>query len=140
MANISKKWIIICSTAIGAIYAADYHATESQAMQQSTLQVQAVQQASSNQQKQLYKDGTYQGIGMNRRGSIQMSVSIQNDKITDVEIVDFRMHYSESDVVGLPQEVLQSQSAQVNNVSGATYSTEAFQDAVQDALSKALNS
>jgi uncharacterized protein with FMN-binding domain len=49
------------------------------------------------------------------------------------------MHYSERDVVGLPDEVLKNQSAQVDNVSGATYSTQAFQDAVQDALSQAQN-
>jgi uncharacterized protein with FMN-binding domain len=49
------------------------------------------------------------------------------------------MHYSESDVVGLPDEVVQKQNAQVTNVSGATYSTQAFEDAVQDALSQAQN-
>jgi uncharacterized protein with FMN-binding domain len=141
MANMSKKWIILCSTAIGAIYAADYSATETQAMmQQSQQHAQVSQQAGSSPKKQLYKDGIYQGKGSNRRGSIQTAVTIKNDKITDVEIIDFRMHYSEDDVVGLPQEVLQSQSAQVNNVSGATYSTQAFEDAVQKALSQAQNS
>lgn len=49
------------------------------------------------------------------------------------------MHYSESDVVGLPDEVLKNQSAQVTNVSGATYSTQAFEDAVQQALDQARN-
>jgi uncharacterized protein with FMN-binding domain len=140
MANMSKKWIILCSTAIGAIYAADYFATEAQAMtQQSQQHAQIIQQAAGGTKNQLYKDGTFQGSGMNRRGSIQAAVTIKNDKITDVEIIDFRMHYSESDVVGLPQEVLQSQSPQVNNVSGATYSTQAFEDAVQEALSQAQN-
>ncbi|MCM2535325.1 FMN-binding protein [Neobacillus pocheonensis] len=50
------------------------------------------------------------------------------------------MHYSESDVAGLPGEVLQRQIANVDNVSGATYSTQAFADAVQDALNQAQNS
>jgi uncharacterized protein with FMN-binding domain len=36
--------------------------------------------------------------------------------------------------------VIQKQSAQVDNVSGATYSTQAFQDAIQEALNQALNS
>ena len=49
------------------------------------------------------------------------------------------MHYSESDIVGLPDEVLQKQNAQVKNVTGATYSTQAFQDAVQEALDQARN-
>jgi uncharacterized protein with FMN-binding domain len=50
------------------------------------------------------------------------------------------MHYSERDVVGLPNEVLQNQSPRVTNVSGATYSTQAFEDAVQEAISQAQNS
>jgi uncharacterized protein with FMN-binding domain len=87
----------------------------------------------------LYKEGTFTGTGSNRRGSIQVTVTIKKDKITDVTISDFAMHYSERDVVGLPDEVLKNQSAQVDNVSGATYSTQAFQDAVQDALSQAQN-
>ena len=76
---------------------------------------------------------------MNRRGTIAVQVNIKNDQITAVEISDFAMHYSQSDVVGLPNEVLQKQSAQVNNVLGATYSTQAFEDAVQDALNQAHN-
>ncbi|TVY07875.1 FMN-binding protein [Paenibacillus cremeus] len=141
MAKMSKPWIVLCSTAISAIYAAGYFATESQAMQ---LPPQAVQTSSpqssisqTTKAKAVYKDGTYTGSGRNRRGSIGVTVTIKQDKITDVEISNFAMHYSERDVVGLPNEVLQKQSARVDNVSGATYSTQAFEDAVQDALSKA---
>src|SRR5947209_6374654 len=105
MANMSKKWIILCSTAIGAIYASDYMATQSQAMLlQSNHYTQVGIQSASSPQNGLYKDGTYQGIGQNRRGSIGLTVTIKNDKITDVEISDFRMHYTVDDVVGLPQE------------------------------------
>ena len=146
-----KKWIILCSTAIAAVYSAGYVTTESQAAISQPTQhiVSKVQTNSShslndnkvsiNQTNKLYKDGIFTGSGWNRRGSIDVQVTIKNDKIADVEISDFAMHYSESDVVGLPDEVLQSQSAQVMNVSGATYSTEAFQDAVQQALDQAKN-
>jgi uncharacterized protein with FMN-binding domain len=136
MAKMSKKWIALCSIAIGAIYTADYYTTEAQP----TQQIQQIQQTYLAQSKGMYKDGTFTGMGSNRRGSIQAVVTIKNDKITDVEISHFAMHYSESDVVGLPNEVLQKQSALVNNVSGATYSTKAFQDAIKDALSLAHNS
>jgi uncharacterized protein with FMN-binding domain len=151
MAKISKKWIVLCSTAIGAIYTAGYFITEPQANALLLQPTQQIQQTETTQQKYqtqptqvaqtkaMYKDGTFTGMGSNRRGSIQVAVTIKNDKITDVEISDFAMHYSESDVVGLPNEVLQKQSALVNNVSGATYSTEAFQDATKDALSQAHN-
>jgi uncharacterized protein with FMN-binding domain len=102
-------------------------------------QTQATAQTQSNQPKSVYKDGTYSGTGTNRRGSIQVAVTVKNDKITDVEISRFAMQYSEDDVVGLPKEVLQNQSAHVQNVSGATYSTQAFKDAVQNALTLARN-
>ena len=148
------KWIksgyILCSAAVATVYATGYFSTETEAtkvamQQQVPLKMEAnVDQASvdvsnNKQTISLYKDGTFTGMGANRRGSIEVAVTIQNDKITDVEISQFGMHYSKSDVVGLPDEVLQNQNAQVSNVSGATYSTEAFKDAVKDALSQAQN-
>lgn len=140
MAKMNKKWVALCSTAIGAIYAAGYFATETQATIQQPQQQVQLTQTKSSQINRLYKEGTYMGTGSNRRGSIQVAVTIKSDKITDVEISHFAMHYTIDDVVGLPQEVVQKQSAQVRNVSGATYSTQAFKDAVQDALSQARNS
>jgi uncharacterized protein with FMN-binding domain len=145
-----KKWVILCSTAVAAVYSAGFYTTNSQAVVGHPTQhvVSNVQtnktspngnNVSKVQTNQLYKDGTFSGSGWNRRGSIDVQVTIKNDKITDVEISHFAMHYTESDVVGLPDEVLQKQSAQVMNVSGATYSTQAFQDAVQGALDQAKN-
>ncbi len=145
-----KKWVILCSTAIAAVYTAGFVTTESQAISNQPIQQVVSNDQTNNstvnnsngsniQSTSLYKDGTFTGTGMNRRGSIEVQVTIKSDKITDVQISDFAMHYSERDVVGLPDEVLQNQSAQVQNVSGATYSTEAFQDAIQQALDQAQN-
>ena len=165
MAKMGKQWVLLCSAAVAAVYATGYFSTEAQAVklesqQQAQISIQAktdkssVSLANNNQQtqtnqtnqtsqtsqiKQLYKNGTFTGSGMNRRGSMEVAVTLKNDKITDVQISNWGMHYSESDVVGLPNEVLQKQNAQVNNVSGATYSTQAFEDAVQAALSQAQN-
>jgi uncharacterized protein with FMN-binding domain len=77
---------------------------------------------------------------MNRRGEIEVAVTLNKDKITDAQISNWGMHYSESDIDGLPDEVIKRQSASVDFVSGATYSSQAFTDAVQDALNKAQNS
>ncbi|MBP1965397.1 FMN-binding protein [Paenibacillus aceris] len=140
MAKMDKKWVVLCSTAIGAIYAAGYFSTETHAALQKPVSYnQASVETGSSQIKSKYKNGTFYGTGSNRRGSIQVGVTMNNDKITDVEISDFAMHYSENDVIDLPQEVTQIQSAQVKNVSGATYSTQAFKDAVQNAIAQALN-
>lgn len=150
MKKMDKKWVILCSTAIAAVYTAGFVTTESQAISNQPIQQVVSNDQTNNstvnnsngsniQSTSLYKDGTFTGTGMNRRGSIEVQVTIKSDKITDVQISDFAMHYSERDVVGLPDEVLQNQSAQVQNVSGATYSTEAFQDAIQQALDQAQN-
>ncbi|NRD77887.1 FMN-binding protein [Bacillus sp. BRMEA1] len=183
MGKMDKKWIILCSTAVAAVYSAGYYTTESQAannnnqpIHQIAKNVQAKQYTlngskansdqtnngpqvsfgvtpnandnntvskaapvNSSQKSSKYKNGTFTGQGMNRRGMMQVQVTIQNDKITDVQISSWGMHYSESDVVGLPDEVLKNQSSQVTNVSGATYSSQAFEDAVQDALNQAQN-
>ncbi|WML49045.1 FMN-binding protein [Neobacillus sp. PS3-34] len=147
MGKMDKKWVILCSTAVAGVYAAGFFSTETQATKLETQQHAQISMqtnggnssAVSTKTKQLYKDGTFTGTGMNRRGSIEVAVTIKNDKITDVEISNFAMHYSEDDIVGLPDEVLQTQSAQVMNVSGATYSTQAFEDAVQEALYQRQN-
>ncbi|MDG0793932.1 FMN-binding protein [Cohnella ginsengisoli] len=189
MAKMKKKWIVLCSAAIGVIYASEYVASNFQAyLPQPRTRVGTDMQASGSlypigptstegllnagnpipsssalpekngespnaaanatpsadapakspgSVNKRYNDGTYTGIGSNRRGSIQVAVTVKRDKITDVEISDFAMHYSESDVVDLPDQVLHKQSSQVDNVSGATYSTQAFEDAVADALAQA---
>ncbi|MDP4162175.1 MAG: FMN-binding protein [Bacillota bacterium] len=150
MAKMDKKWVLLCSTAIAGVYAAGFFSTETQATQvesqphapiaiQTKVEKSSVVSLKSNEPKRIYKEGTFTGTGENRRGYIQVAVTIKKDKITDVEISDFGMHYSEDDVIGLPDEVVKQQSAQVSNVSGATYSTQAFEDAVQEALSQAHN-
>lgn len=166
MGKMDKKWVAICSSAIASVYGAGLLSTQLQANAvQTQAAPQAVQTATkavphkkvshsgtssqkqasaksgessaTTQTKSQYKDGTYIGEGYNRRGLQKVAVTIKQDKITKVEITDWEMHYSESDIVDLPGEVVKNQSANVQLVSGATYSSEAFSEAVQDALSKA---
>jgi uncharacterized protein with FMN-binding domain len=84
-----------------------------------------------------YKDGTYTGTGNSRRGSVQVSVTIQSGKIATVTIGRVSTEYPASDIARLPSEVVSRQSAQVDVVSGATFSSIAFRGAVQQALQQA---
>lgn len=84
-----------------------------------------------------YKDGTYTGVGTNQIGSVQVAVKISKGKIASVSITNCSTSYSESNIGQLPSEVVTRQSSSVDNVSGATRSTEDFQSAVQMALDKA---
>ncbi|MBV9545334.1 MAG: FMN-binding protein, partial [Chloroflexi bacterium] len=84
-----------------------------------------------------YKDGTYTGSGTSRRGGVNVSVTVQNGQISNVQITSVSTEYPVSRIASLPAQVIAKQSAQVNTISGATYSTQAFVQAVQQALSKA---
>jgi uncharacterized protein with FMN-binding domain len=84
-----------------------------------------------------WKDGTYTGWGSCRHGDIQASVVIKDGRIESAKISDCRTRYSCSVIDILPPEVPQRQSAEVDYVSGATQSANAFYYAVTDALSKA---
>ena len=84
-----------------------------------------------------YKDGTYSGSGTSRRGDVWVSVAVQGGHIANVTITRSTLQYPLRDIAGLPQQVVQRQSAQVDIVSRATYSSQAFRSAVAQALSQA---
>jgi uncharacterized protein with FMN-binding domain len=84
-----------------------------------------------------WKDGTYLGWGSSRHGDIQAAVTIESGRITSATIAQCLTRYSCSVIANLPPEVPQRQSADVDYVSGATQSANAFYYAVVDALGKA---
>src|SRR6185312_6431905 len=84
-----------------------------------------------------YKDGTYKGWGTCRHGDIEAQVVIEGGRITSASISQCLTRYS-CDVIGrLPPQVVQRQSAEVDYVTGATESANAFYYAVLGALGKA---
>jgi uncharacterized protein with FMN-binding domain len=85
-----------------------------------------------------YNDGTYSGTGTSRRGNVSVSVTVQSGRIATVTISNITTQYPVSRIASLPAQVVSRQSSQVDNVSGATYSAQAFSTAVQAALAKAL--
>jgi uncharacterized protein with FMN-binding domain len=85
----------------------------------------------------IWKDGTYLGWGSSRHGDIQASVVIEGGRIVSATIAQCLTRYSCSVIDKLPPEVAQRQSPEVDYVSGATQSANAFYYAVVDALGKA---
>jgi uncharacterized protein with FMN-binding domain len=84
-----------------------------------------------------WKDGTYKGWGTCRHGDIEAEVVIEGGRIKSASISQCLTRYS-CDIIGkLPPEVIQRQSAEVDYVSGATQSANAFYYAVTEALGKA---
>jgi uncharacterized protein with FMN-binding domain len=84
-----------------------------------------------------YKDGTYTGWGTSRHGDIQAAVVIEGGRIVSATIAQCLTRYSCSWIAPLPPQVVTRQSAEVDYVSGATQSTNAFYYAVLEALAKA---
>jgi len=87
--------------------------------------------------KEIYMDGTYLGWGSSRHGDIQASVTIEDGRIVATKIARCLTRYSCSWVSHLPPQVIARQSPEVDYVSGATQSANAFYWAVIDALNKA---
>jgi uncharacterized protein with FMN-binding domain len=84
-----------------------------------------------------YKDGTYSGWGTSRHGDIEASVLIKDGRIAAAIISQCLTRYSCSWIAALPGQVAARQSPEVDFVSGATESTNAFYYAVVEALKKA---
>ena len=84
-----------------------------------------------------YKDGTYLGWGSCRHGDIQASVTLAAGRITEAKVAQCWTRYSCNWIDPIVPQVVARQSPNVDYVSGATQSVDAFYWAVIDALSKA---
>jgi uncharacterized protein with FMN-binding domain len=82
-------------------------------------------------------DGTYNGSGMSRRGGVDVSVTIQDGRIASVAITGGTTQYPLSRIAALPGQVVARQGLGVDRVTGATYSAQAFLQAVGQALARA---
>jgi uncharacterized protein with FMN-binding domain len=91
-----------------------------------------------------YKDGQYTGQDFpNQFGDTQVKITISGGRITDVQAVQLpfdRPRSAEISQYAAPQlhdEVLQAQSAQIDSLSGATYTSDAYAQSVQSGLDQA---
>lgn len=84
-----------------------------------------------------WKDGTFSGWGTSRHGDIEATVVIEAGRIVNAYISQCWTRYSCSWVAHLQGQVVTRQSPEVDYVSGATQSVNAFYYAVVQALSKA---
>jgi len=84
-----------------------------------------------------YRDGTYAGWGTSQHGDIQATVVVEGGRIASAAITQCLTRYSCSWIALSPAQVISRQNADVDYVSGATQSTNAFYYAILEALSKA---
>lgn len=91
-----------------------------------------------------YKNGTYTGSVANAYyGNVQVQVAISGGKITDVQFLSYPNDNPNSQYINqqatpyLKQEAIQAQSANVNVITGATLTSQAFVQSMSSALSQA---
>jgi uncharacterized protein with FMN-binding domain len=91
-----------------------------------------------------YKDGSYTGQDApNQYGDVQVKVIISGGKITDVQALTLPTDRQRSAEISqqagplLHDEVVQAQSAQIDILSGATFTSDSYAQSVQSALDQA---
>ena len=84
-----------------------------------------------------WRDGTYTGWGLSRHGDIEARVTIKNGGIVAASIATCATRYPCYVIDEILQQPLFRQSADVDRVSRATESSDAYSDAVWQALQKA---
>lgn len=91
-----------------------------------------------------YKDGTFTGSTEDAfYGNVQVSATIAAGRLTDVKFLQYPHDHSDSIMINqqamplLIQEAIQTQHANVDVISGATFTSEAFQQSLATALAQA---
>lgn len=83
-------------------------------------------------------DGTYEGTGTGFRGTTSVSVVVENGAITDVTVNSYEddsEFFTRAEGVVI-REIIDSQSLDIQAVSGATFSSNSIIEAVSNALGK----
>ncbi len=90
------------------------------------------------------RDGTFTGSTFtNRWGNVQVQIVVATGKITKVKIVQYPNSHGKSVRINngalptLISETLHAQSAKVDGVSGATYTSTGYKQSLQSAIDKA---
>lgn len=92
----------------------------------------------------IWKDGTFIGDSVDAYyGNVQVSASISNGKLSQISFLDYpqdrrtSLQKSNHAIPILKSEAISAQNANVNTVSGATYTSEAFIRSLSSALNQA---
>ena len=82
-----------------------------------------------------WKDGTYEGEGQGFGGKVVVEVTIENGEITCIEVKEAQKE--DSVYLEMAKDIIDAQSADVDTISGATFSSTGIREAVIQALEKA---
>ena len=83
--------------------------------------------------------GKYIGEANGRNGPMKVEVTVNQNKIINIQVLSHRESAGLSDapLTQLPNEIIDRQTLKVDNIAGATFSSQGLINATQNALSKA---
>lgn len=90
----------------------------------------------NNQQKdESLTDGVFHAVGLNITGTINVDVTIEDQRIVEVSVHEKLKSYV-NQIKEICENIVENQSPDVDGISGATYLSDGIKDAVRDALAQ----
>ncbi len=118
--------------------------TTSSSASSSTTTTTAAPTTTTTKPSSLYKDGSFNGSTQNAYwGNVQVAAIISNGKLKTVKVLQYPNSHSTSVYINqqalpyLQQEAVKSQNANIQIISGATFTSQAFIQSLSDALTSA---
>ncbi len=95
--------------------------------------------ADGAQSTSIYQDGTFEGVGEGFGGEIRIQLTVTSGRIADIQVLSAEKEDSSylSMAEGIIADIIDAQSAEVDTISGATYSSTGIRQAVMQALEQA---
>lgn len=83
----------------------------------------------------IFTPGTYEGIGQGRNGELKLEVTFSSEKIEEITLGEHSetQGFFETPAEKIPDEIISTQSLSVDIVTGATYTSKAILEAVENA-------
>ncbi|MCC8150296.1 MAG: FMN-binding protein [Lachnospiraceae bacterium] len=138
---------LIVAALFGYNYVARAHETEDAAAKAEAdalnaeveAAIAALEQDNGEAESGEYADGVYQGTADGFGGDITVEVTVEDGRIAEIAIVsveneDGAYLTMAEDII---DDILEAQSAEVDTISGATFSSTGIRDAVAEALASA---
>ena len=120
----------------GMYYAGNIAQTNTAAVVQQSAEESALYSDSSAVIAGKYADGQYEGSAQGYRGTVSVSVTVENGYITSIDVLSYRddAEFFNKAYRTVSAEIIASQDTDVDTVSGATFSSRGLINAVKNAL------
>ena len=106
---------------------------------EATIKVEKEEETAAPEVDGGYKDGVYTGTGKGNGGDVTVEVTVEGGNIVKVELTDHKETPGiyEGAETAVVNEIIKTQSTEVDSVTGATLTSEAIKNAVAEAVKEA---